>query len=1171
NDGGGTANGGVESVSRTFTVTVNAVNDAPTLDAIAGVTVNEDVGEQFVALAGIGSGAGNESQTLVVSASSSNTGLIPTPGVTYTSANAGGSISFTPVANANGTATITVTVNDGGGTANGGVESVSRTFTVAVTAVNDAPTLDAIANATIPEDSGAQTVNLAGIGSGAANESQTLTVTASSSNTGLIPNPSVTYASANTGGSISFTPVANASGTATISVSVSDGGGTANSGVDSVTRTFTVTVVGDNDAPVAVDQTLGMREDEQLNLTLSATDPDGGAHTFTILSGPSHGLLTTNLPGDTNYIYLPARNFAGLDSFTFRVTDNGALSATGTVSIVVTNVIDLYPYAFTNAMNINAGSNPVSIVSAKFYKKADLAVANFADNTVKVFLGAQIAQTNPIGLANGLFTNAAPESILHTGNGPVALAAADFNGDTLNDLVVVNKTDGTVRLYFGLGTGQFTTNGLYAMGAAPSAIAVGDLNKDGIKDLVVANEDDDTITVRLGQGGGTFGGALTFPVGARPSAVAIGDFNKDMKMDVVVANYDANTVSILRGNGLTALVLSNKIDFAVGQNPTALLVFDFNKDGRTDIVTANYGDDTISVLRGVLVTNVTNIITGKGPTTNTFALTNYPVTVNPSALATADLNKDKLNDLVIAGHYENSVSVMLGRSNAVFEPFFFNDPSAMQTVGTNPISLVTGLFNADMDPDVAVANWGSGNVSILLNNYTPVAYGQKINVLENTPTLPPASRSTWITLNGTYGPLNYVITSGPTNGTFVETNGAFSNSLVPLQLRYQAFTQMNGKDLITFYVREYTTNGTGKTSKVAKVEITILPVNDPPDFSLASNNITRTEDAGMVAITNFAVNLDRGSGTDTNASHWKTEKGQTIFFVVTNSLSNIFKVQPSLNDKGLLKFELLPNAFGVATVGVVMNDKGGTANGGKTNDPANNQTFTITVVQSNDTPTLKVLTALKPFNEDTNATTTFAVADVETPAAGLTYSVLNVTNAALFPDASGPAVVEGGSTNFVFGWSGTNRTLTVAPGTNQFGTNVIWIRVSDGTNNVTSTQTVTVAAINDAPSFTVGTNVAVTGTNGVSQAYAGWATGMSTGPANESAQTLSFVLVPSSTALFTVKPAISNAANGTLTFKPKAGSTGTVNVSIYLKDSGSSTSPNRAFSGTNTFSITVSP
>jgi hypothetical protein len=228
---GGTSN---SNVTQAFTVTVNAVNNQPTLNAITNLTINENAGLQTVKLSGITSGAANENQTLTVTAVSSNTGLIPNPTVNYTNANTTGKLTFTPVANGNGTATITVTVTDGG-TSN---SIVTRTFTVTVNAVNQKPTLNAISNLTINKNAGLQTVNLSGITSGAANENQVLTVTAVSSNTGLIPNPTVNYISANSTGSLTFTPVVNKTGTATITVTVKDGGTSNNI----VTRTFTVTV-----------------------------------------------------------------------------------------------------------------------------------------------------------------------------------------------------------------------------------------------------------------------------------------------------------------------------------------------------------------------------------------------------------------------------------------------------------------------------------------------------------------------------------------------------------------------------------------------------------------------------------------------------------------------------------------------------------------------------------------------------------------------------------------------------------------------------------------------------------------------------------------------------------------------------------------------------------------
>jgi CSLREA domain-containing protein len=233
-------------VDGTVSITVTAVNDAPTLDPISDpAAIFEDAGQQTVNLSGIGAGPVDESsQTLTVTALSSNTALIPNPTVTYTSPNATGLLSYTPLADASGSAVITVTVMDNGGTTDGGIDQVTQIFTVNVTAVNDAPTLDPISDpAAIPEDAGQQTINLSGIGAGPGDESgQTLTVTALSSNTALIPNPTVTYTSPNVTGKLSITPVANQVGSAVITVTVRDNGGTDSGGADQLSRTFTVNV-----------------------------------------------------------------------------------------------------------------------------------------------------------------------------------------------------------------------------------------------------------------------------------------------------------------------------------------------------------------------------------------------------------------------------------------------------------------------------------------------------------------------------------------------------------------------------------------------------------------------------------------------------------------------------------------------------------------------------------------------------------------------------------------------------------------------------------------------------------------------------------------------------------------------------------------------------------------
>jgi VCBS repeat-containing protein len=125
----------------TISLTVTPVNDPPTLDPITNRSTSENAPPITVSLTGISPGPANETgQTLTVTATSSNTAVVPNPTVSYTSPSATGTLTIAPLANRYGTATITVTVKDNGGTANGGVDTFTRTFVVTVAKVDQPPT-----------------------------------------------------------------------------------------------------------------------------------------------------------------------------------------------------------------------------------------------------------------------------------------------------------------------------------------------------------------------------------------------------------------------------------------------------------------------------------------------------------------------------------------------------------------------------------------------------------------------------------------------------------------------------------------------------------------------------------------------------------------------------------------------------------------------------------------------------------------------------------------------------------------------------------------------------------------------------------------------------------------------------------------------------------------------
>lgn len=85
-------------------------------------------------------------------------------------------------------------------------------------------------------------------------------------------------------------------------------------------------------------------------------------------------------------------------------------------------------------------------------------------------------------------------------------------------------------------------------------------------------------------------------MGNGPNDVAVGDFNGDGHLDIVAANYGFDTVSVLLGNGDGSF--QAQATFGVGSGPSSVAVGDFNKDGYLDIVAVNVYDNTMSVLLG---------------------------------------------------------------------------------------------------------------------------------------------------------------------------------------------------------------------------------------------------------------------------------------------------------------------------------------------------------------------------------------------------------------------------------------------------------------------------------------------------------------------------------------------------------------------------------------------
>src|SRR6058998_1259129 len=154
----------------------------------------------------------------------------------------------------------------------------------------------------------------------------------------LVSNPTHGTLTLNSDGSLVYMPALNFNGIDSFTYKANDG--QAQSGV----ATVTITVTPVNDAPVAADDdSYTTPEDTQLTVIAPGvlandTDVDGDILTAALVSGPAHGTLTLNADG--SLVYMPALNFNGTDSFTYKASDGQAQSGVATVTITVTPVND---------------------------------------------------------------------------------------------------------------------------------------------------------------------------------------------------------------------------------------------------------------------------------------------------------------------------------------------------------------------------------------------------------------------------------------------------------------------------------------------------------------------------------------------------------------------------------------------------------------------------------------------------------------------------------------------------------------------------------------------------------------------------------------------------------------------------------------------------------------
>jgi uncharacterized delta-60 repeat protein len=264
------------------------------------------------------------------------------------------------------------------------------------------------------------------------------------------------------------------------------------------------------------------------------------------------------------------------------------------------------------------------------------------------------------------------------------------------------------------------------------------------------------------------------------------------------------------------------------------------------------------------------------------------------------------------------------------------------------------------------------------------------------------------------------------------------------------------------------------------------------------------------------------------------------------------------------------NGAGVSAVVLQPDGKivvGGTFTSYNFNEAASDRIIQLWAVNPNHPPSF-TKGADQTVNEDAGAqtinnwATAISTGSGEDPGQTVTFQVTNNTNAALF--SAGPAISATG-------------TLTYTPAANVNGSATITINLKDdgGTANggadtsASQAFTITVNAVNDAPSFAKGADQTANNNAGA-QTVTNWATNISKGPSDESAQTITFQVTGNTTpGLFSAGPAVSS--TGTLTYTPSTSGGGTATITLVVTDNGGTALGGADTSASQSFMITVTP
>ncbi|PAX51985.1 DUF4347 domain-containing protein [Brunnivagina elsteri] len=252
------------------------------------------------------------------------------------------------------------------------------------------------------------------------------------------------------------------------------------------------------------------------------------------------------------------------------------------------------------------------------------------------------------------------------------------------------------------------------------------------------------------------------------------------------------------------------------------------------------------------------------------------------------------------------------------------------------------------------------------------------------------------------------------------------NTALPGWLSFNAATgNFSGTPPLNFngtLALKVTATDAGNLSAASNFNLVITPVNDAPVVANPLGDQSSPEDTAV----NFTIPANSFSDVDNPTlalSATLADNTALPDWLTFNAATGSFSGTPPLNFNGTLALKVTATDAGSLST---------------------SSNFNLVITPVNDAPTISAIADQTAFQNTATTPITFTISDVETAASSLTVAA-TASNTALFPNGS-----------IVFGGSGANRTLTLTPANNQFGTATITVNVSDGTIVTPTTFTVNV-------------------------------------------------------------------------------------------------------------------